>query len=344
MTQSYIPAGLGETAGFSAEATVGTYVAPARWIPHKTATFNLKKVTAQGESLGVGRFKRAAERVLVAHNVTGSVEYNLADAQFGLLLAHCIGSVAAPIEIGGGPTYTQSHIPGFLEGQSLSFQKGVPFTSGTAIQAFSYNGVKVTDWTIACATGQLATLQLSLDGWAEVTGTSYTSATYLSGSSTPNELNWGSGSLLVGGTVTTTDSIVSVSGGAAPTGLISSVSIKGTNVLAVDRFTLGSPTKAEQLTNGFSEITGEIEVEFATLADFYTAFADDANVTLQVAFTAQSGATGLAITIPSVKLEGETPNASGPGIIKVKVPFTALQDTAGDPVIQLAYTSDDTAV
>jgi hypothetical protein len=435
MVQSYIPSGLGETCGFVAETTVGTFVTPTRWVPHKSATFNLKKITATSEALQGSRFKQADRRVLVAKEVTGSLEYELADSQFGVLLAHAIGSSAVPIadalsttvaadsnagEIstvaswsapsagvlavasiadanpnggtftvatsstlatctytgvgtgkltgvayvsgsatgtvatGGAVTFTtgevavQNHIPNFLEAQSLSFQKGVPFTTGQSIQAFSYNGVKIVDWTIACAVGGIATLSLTVDAWAEATATSYTAATYQSGASAPNLLNWGAGSLLTGGTVTTASSVVSVSGGGAPTGLIKSFSVKGTNVLATDRFGLGSQTKAEQLTNGFSEITGEIEIEFATLADAYTAFAADTQVTLQITLLGPvvqgSDQTGLTITIPSVRLEGETPNASGAGIISVKVPFTALVDSAGDPIIQLSYSSFDSTV
>jgi hypothetical protein len=274
----------------------------------------------------------------------------LADKQFGLILAHCIGSVAVPIA--NGSLYTQSHVPGFLEAQSLSLQKGIPFTSGQGIQAFSYNGVKLIDWTIACAVGGIATLSLTVDAWAEATGSpAYTSATYLSGASAPNLLNWGSGSLLTGGTVSVASSIVSVAGGAAPTGLIKSISIKGTNVLATDRFTLGSQVKAEQLTNGFSDISGDVEIEFANLADFYTAFAADTSTAIQIALTSPTvGGTGsltnagLYVTIPAIKFEGDTPAASGPGVISVKVPFSGLVDPAGDPAIQLAYVSNEVAV
>jgi hypothetical protein len=435
MTQSYIPSGLNETVGFANEATVGTFVTPARWIPHKTATFNLKKITAQSEALQGSRFKQGSRRVLVAKEVTGSVDYELADAQFGLLLQHCLGSSAtatgdaiattvasgsntgeistvaawsAPsagvldvaastafpasgsftvatsstvatcnytgkgvgtltgvtyvsgsatgtVSTGGAVTlipslYTQVHIPGFMEAQSLSFQKGIPFTSGLAIQPMSYSGVKIVDWSIACAVGGIATLQLTVDAWAEnSTGTpALTSPTYLSGASVPNLLNWGSGSLLLGGTVVSGPP-VSVTAGAAPVGIVKNFSVKGTNVLATDRFNLGSQVKAEQLTNGFGEITGDIEIEFANLSDFYSAFAADSQVAVQINLTSPvtEGTTytsGLSILIPSVRFEGESPNASGPGVISVKVPFTALVDNAGDPIIQLTYTSTDSAV
>jgi hypothetical protein len=144
---------------------------------------------------------------------------------------------------------------------------------------------------------------------------------------------------------------VSVAGGAAPTGLIKSISIKGTNVLATDRFTLGSQVKAEQLTNGFSDISGDVEIEFANLADFYTAFAADTSTAIQIALTSPTvGGTGsltnagLYVTIPAIKFEGDTPAASGPGVISVKVPFSGLVDPAGDPAIQLAYVSNEVAV
>jgi hypothetical protein len=350
MTQSYIPSGLGETVGLAAEATVGTFVTPARWIPHKSAPFSLKKKVAQSEALQGSRFKEANRRVLVSSAVTGSIEYELADRQFGLILAHCIGSTATAVDDGATPLYVQNHVPGFLEAQSLSVQKGVPFTSGQGIQAFSYNGVKIVDWTIECSEGGIATLALTIDAWAAATSSpSYTAPTYLSGASAPNLLNWGSGSLVLGGTVSTSEGVTTVSGAEAPVGLVKSISVKGTNVLDVDRYTLGSQVKAEQLTNGFSEISGEVEIEFANLADFYTAFVADTATAIQVSLLSPVTATGgyqagLVITIPSIRFEGDTPNASGPGVISVKVPFTGLLDSAGDPIIQLAYTSTDTSV
>lgn len=353
MTQTAIPAGLGETFGLSAETVVGTYVAPARWIPHKSAKFTLKKTIAQSEALQGQRFKQSNRRVLVAGSVDGAIELELQDKQFGLILAHCIGSTVAAVEEQTSGLYVQYHVPGYLEGQGLSFQKGVPTIAG-AIQPFSYNGGKVLDFTISVQRGGLATLELTTDGWQEVTGTGYTAATYLSGASVPNLLNFSSGTLLTGGTVSTTTGITTVSGNAVPTGLVSAFTLKGQNVLAQDRYQLGSEVKSEQLTNGFTDITGTVELEFANLTDFYTAFAADTPLALQLNLTSPTTGTpgggtpfataGLYITVPSIRWEGETPNASGPGVIRVSVPFTGLLDGAGDPAIQLAYVSTDTTV
>jgi Phage tail tube protein len=346
MTQSYIPAGLGETFGLAAETTVGTFATPTRWIPHKTATFNLKKGIAQSEALRGSRFLAAPRRVLVSHTVDGSVELELQDRQFGLLLAHCVGSSATATQEGSSTLYLQTITPGFLEGQSFSFQKTVPFISGTSAQSMSYEGCKITDWTISVQRGGLATLALTIDSWNEDTSQTLTAPTYLSGTNVPNLLNWSEGYLYTGGTVSTTSGVTSISGNTAPTGIVSSISIKGTNVLAGDRYQIGSTTKKEQLTNGFSAITGEVEIEFATLADFYTAFAADTSTALQVHLssptTSMSYTAGLDIILPSIKWEGDSPNASGPAVIKVKVPFTALDDEAGDPVIQFQYISLDT--
>lgn len=350
---TYIPAGLGETFGFVKEATVGTFVTPTKWVPHKKADFHYKKTTAQSEALRGSRFLAASRRVLIAHSVDGSVELELADRQLGQVLNAMLGA-ASPSGTSNGSLYNYVLLPGFLEGVSLSIQKGVPTISG-GIQAFSYNGVKVKDWTITCARGGIASLALTLDAWNEATATAYTAPSYLTGASVPALLNWGSGSLLTGGTVSTTANVTTVASGAAPVGLVSSISIKGTNVLSDDRFTLGSQTKAEQVTNGFTTITGEVEIEFANLPDFYSAFAADTSTALQINLTgATTGGTsptnsGLYIILPNVKFEGDTPDASGPGIIKVKVPFTALDDQTGtgttaDPVIQMTYVSADSTL
>ena len=229
-------------------------------------------------------------------------------------------------------------------------QKTVPTIAGTP-QAFSYNGIKIVDWTIQCARGGIATLALTTDGWNEVTATSLTAPSYLTGASVPNLLNWSSGQLLTGGTASTVGGVTTISGNAVPIGLISSFSVKGTNVLAVDRFTLGSQSKAEQLTNGFSVITGEFELEFANLTDCYNAFAADTGTAAVISMTSPTTVNlstphnaGLTITLPSIKFDGETPNAAGPGCHQGQVPFTALDDMLGDPIVQLSYTSLDTTV
>jgi hypothetical protein len=346
-----IASGLGESFGFAKESTVGTYDASGmRWIMHDKAEFMLKKHTAQSQALNGTAFEMANRRRLTSYTVDGSLEYELQDKQFGLLFQMMLGantSACAPVQIESTTAYTQTFIPALLEGLSLTGQKGVPETSGTVV-AFSETGLKITDWEIAVAVDEIAKMAFTLDGWNEVTNQSFVAPSYLTGASAPNLLAFNDGSLLIGGTVSTSDGITTVSDGAATTGLVKSVSIKGSNKVKQDRYYLGSQIKAEQISNAFRPITGEIEIEWATAADFYTDFVSDEPTTLQFSLVSpveigSSGSYGtVSVILPSIRWEGETPNANGPEVITVKVPFTALLDQEGDPIIQVQYISSDT--
>lgn len=344
-----IPSGLGVSTGWAEEVTVGTYVTAARWLPFEKSTFKWKPNIAQGQPLHGSRFELSKRRHQVSHTVDGSFECTVVDRQMGLFFKHALGCKTPTIaEIATTGVYTQTFTTGNLEGLSLSCQKGVPELPGGTVQAFSYNGLKVLTWELSVATDKIATWSMTLDGWDEVTATAYTAATYLTGSSAPNVLTFDEGALLINGTVATTTGILSVATGAAPVGLVSSVMIKGANKVTQKRFPLGSKTKKEQVADGWGAVTGTVEIEFASLADFVTAFHSDTPLALQFSLTGPKvGTTGtnhskVTVIIPEVYWDGETPNESGPAVIKVKVPFTAL-DNGTDPVCQLQYVTTTTA-
>jgi hypothetical protein len=319
---------------------------------HDKAEFSLKKHTAQSQALNGTPFEESNRRRLISYTADGSLEYELQDRQFGLLFQAMLGSnttAAAATQIGSTTAYLQTHIPAVLEGLTLSFQKGVPFTSGT-VQAFNITGNKITDWELAVGVDEIAKMAFTLDGWNVATTATYTAPSFLTGSSAPNLLAFNDGALKIGGTVSSSAGITSVSGGAATTGLVKSVSIKGSNKVKQDRYYLGSQIKAEQISNAFRPITGEIEIEWAAVADFYTAFVSDAPTALEFTLVSpvEIGSSGyygtVDVIIPNIRWEGEAPNASGPEVISVKVPFTATLDTGADPIIQVQYTSADTSI
>jgi hypothetical protein len=346
-----IPSGLGVTAGWAKEVTVGTFVTPARWLPHLKVTAKYKKKPVQGEVLRGSRALLGSRRAIVSHTVDTSVEFTTVDRQLGIFFQNMLGC-QSPLntEIGSTGVYTQTHTFGTPTGLSLSLQKGIPRIPGGVVVPLSYNGLKVVSWQLEVARDQIGKFTASLDGWNETTATSYTAATYLTGASAPNVLTFAEGSLLIGGTVTTTTGITSVATNAAPVGVVSSVTVKGENKLDVERFPLGSTTKKEQVPNGFGMISGEVEIEFATVADFYTAFHGDTPLALQFKLlgpkigTSGTNHSFITVILPQIRWEGETPNESGANVIKVKVPFTALTDGLGDPLCQVQYQTLTTTV
>jgi hypothetical protein len=343
MTTTGIPTGLGATVGFAAESPVGTFTAPGRWFQFDKEALKLKKKPLQGQGINGGLYERSKRRTYAAREVSGTFAMDLADRGLGLILSHMIGSTPNLAAVSPGGTVLQTHTPGMLVGKSLSAQVGRPSTDGT-VNAFSYNGLKIADWEIACAAEAIAKLTLTLDGWDESTSQTYTAPSTIAA----NQLTFAGGQVMLGGTPTTTGGIVTVGGTPTTLAVVKQASVKCQNVLDTARFFLGSSVKKEQLDNGFRKLTGALEVEFENLTDTYAAFSADTPMALQLNFTGPIVGSGtdhsfLKLTIPQIFLEEGPPEVDGPKTLVQKCTFTGLDD-ATNPVVQFQYQSLDSAI
>lgn len=343
-----IASGLGSTFGMAIEGTVGTFTTPTTWIPHNKADFSLKKKPVISQALRGNRFLLAQRRQVVSYTAAGAIDLDITDRQFGKLFQVGLGSTPVVTQQAATAAWLQSHTPGTIEGQSLSFQKGSPALPGGTIQALSYNGGKILDWGFSVQRDGLVKYTANVDAWNEVTATSYTAPAYLTGATAPNVFTFAQGSLLTGGAITASTAALSTTTGTAPAGVVSGFDIKFTNKYSTSRYPLGSQIKKEQISNAFADITGSIEIEFANLTDYYNAFAADTTVPFVFALTGPVAIAStffpvLQVSVFAAKFEDAPINESGPDIIKVKVPFTAYDDGSGNTV-QLQYQTRDVAV
>jgi len=336
--------GLRASLGVAQETVVGTIAVPARSFEFETESLALKKTIVQGQGLRAGvKFDRASRRAFTTRDVGGGFTMDLPTKGAGILFKNMLGSTATAVLL-GTQAYIQNHQPGTLNGLSMTVQKGVMEESTGTIVPFTYNGVKVVDWTIDAKVGGIVSLQLNLDAWNEVTTTTLAATAYIAQSSV---FNFTQGTLSMGGTPTTTGGVVDVTGG-TPVSSVTAANVKGTNKLSQARYFFGSSgIKAEQIENGYPTLTGQLAAEFVTQAAMYTAFAADAPLTLELEFVgpliAGSYHYGLDIIIPRLYLDGESPKVTGPDVVKQTCGFTALDDQI-NPVIQIGYTTTDTAV
>jgi hypothetical protein len=91
-----------------------------------------------------------------------------------------------------------------------------------------------------------------------------------------------------------------------------------------------------------------MEAEFTSLSALYAAFASDKSLAFQFRATSPNIITGttaysLPVDIPSLFLEGDTPNVSGPDILTMSIPFTGLYDGTNSPITITQVTTDTTA-
>jgi len=341
-----IPSGLGASFGITTEGSVGTFsTSSMRWLRHDKAPFGLKKTTGQSVGLHQGLYLEGRRRNLVQREAQGTVSLDLQAKQLGLVLKHMLGANPSATQISTSGVYTQVAIPADLTGLTSSIQLGVPLTSGT-IQQFNYSGCKIVDWTISVARGQLAKLDLSFDAKDETTSTSYAAPTFVAS----DVYDFSQCSVLFGGTPSTSTGVTSISAGAAATGLISSLTIKGTNPFKVDRYGPGSQTKSEPLANNFRTIEVDFDIEWGALADHYTPFTNDTSFAFEAKFlggiVGSSGSNHefIDVIIPALWIDdGASPPVEGHDVITQHVKCVGL-DNSADNQVQVTLQSTDSAV
>lgn len=345
-----IGSGLSAQIGLAVESTPGTPVAPTRFHRFASETLAAKKKIVQSSTLAAGlMFDRSAARFTTQRDAGGDINLPVPTKGFGLLLQQMLGSFnATATQQAASVAYLQTHVPGGFTGYTFTVQKGVPRTDGT-VEPYTYTGCKVTDWELDMAQSDVLQVKLTLDAWDELTSATTPASPALATPSYLAESNFSfvSGSILSGGTVATASGVTTVTGGTA-VAAIRSANVKGKNASDTSRYFLGSgTTKAEQVQNGVSSISGQLVAEFASRT-LYDQYRSDASTAIQLNFQGGLIATGynyfLNIVMPSVWLEdGASPQVPGPGIIQQTIPFTALSDDS-NPVIQVQYQSTDTAV
>lgn len=334
----------------------------------KSETLELKKTTVQGAGLHAGgRYGRTARRVLTNYSVSGGIVLDLPTRYIGGLLRHMVGSfgytAVGPTELSTTGVYKSVHWPKspYLQGHSLTIQKGVPTTDGT-VEPFTYTGVKLSDWEISVATGALCQLTLTCMGRNELAGAS-TQGDSLN-ESVPSLATFdtvpGAGldlsvfhfreaTIFSGGTPTVTSNVVALTDADA-LGHVRSASVKQSVSLDSSRFYVGGDGFLDEpIENNLAAITGSMVVEWLSSEALYEAFQEDSTTSLQVTLTGPTAGTSgentelLDIIIPNIKLEGESPKVSGPQVVTLSHTFTGLDDESTTP-IQIIYQSEDSTV
>ena len=340
-----IPSGLGTSVGITTESVVGTFTtASMRWLRSDKAPFNLKKTTAQSLGLHQGMYQEGKRRQFVQREAQGNLSLDLADKQLGLVLKHMLGANPTATQQGGTTAYLQTVVPADLTGLTSSIQLGVPFTNGT-IQQMNYSGCKIVDWMITQQRGQLAKLDLTIDGKDETTATSYAAPTFVAA----DVFSFNQFVVKLGGTPSTNTGVTSIAAGAAPTGQITTITIKGTNPMKIDRFAPGSQTKAEQLANHFRLIEISFDIEWGAIGDVYNAFTADTSMAFEATWTGAPNSAGAGfpfmfdVIVPQLWIDDASPLIEGPDVILQHVKAVGLDDGTNNQ-IQIQYQSTDTTV
>lgn len=324
-----IGSGLGSQFGMAAESTYGTPVTVTRFL----------EMQKEGVKNDVGKhFSRGTKDLVVrssrsrtySKGCMGTIEFEVMNKGFGLLLQHCLGS-GSVAQVGATDEYDHTITVDLTNGKfgrMATVQIGRPDVGGT-VRPFTYAGGKVVEFEFSSELDGPLLLSTTWDFQSETTGTALASASY---PSSPQSFIFIDGAMEIDGVA------VAVKSG----------KIGGKWALDTDRRFLGAiTTKKQPIANGELEITGELVLEFESLTE-YAKFVAGTQSALELRWAfGEIGSTGepyhLTMTVPVVEYTGETPNVESSEVLLQTLPFKALYNGTDNPWT-IVYSTSDTAL
>lgn len=338
--------GLDAQVGYKLETTPGTAVTVDKFVEFNSEGFEFDPGFIEPEGLRAGvKFKRGSRLVQSRKSVTGSLELNHSTRDMGGLWKAALGSSVTTPTLVLGSAYKQVHQTGDLLGKSLTIQVGRPQPSDGVVKAHTYSGCKVTGWEFSVSDNEVAKMSLDFDGWDEATATALATAAYDTGA---EEFNFAqASSFSIGGTISGTTELA-YAGGTAVSSIVKSISFKGDNALATERYGLGNAgIKREQLENGIPTITGTLEAEYLQ-SEFYTPFKANTSTSLYLKLEGSviSGTdkNTLEFIVPQIKIKKVTPKVDGPDIVSAQVEFEVYYNDTNNPFQVKLISADSTAI
>lgn len=314
-----IGTGIDAQFGMVAESVYGTAVTVTRFLEFQQESIKVGLGQYMPLLLGRGNTVRGANVRTYSTGGGGDTVHTLQTAGFGLLLKHCLGTVATT---GAAAPYTHTVTPSTtgLKGLSATVQIGRPAIDGT-IEPFTYAGCKVASWKLEGKVDDAVILTVTWDVSTQVTNTALASKSYAA-DAIPL--------IFTDGSATINSAAIS----------IKSFSIEGDNGLAVDRRFIGN-TKKEPLQAGELAITGNLEYEFEGLTRHGDLTAGTLLDSLVLTFANGTDSDGFVATIPQmVYMPGGEPTVGGPDIVAESMPWKAT-DNDTDDIISIAYVTSD---
>lgn len=215
----------------------------------------------------------------------------------------------------------------------MSIQNGVPDRSGT-IRPYSFTGCKVLDAEFTCQVDGLLQCNFNFDANDVSEAQAAASPSYTAGIL---PFHWGQLAVKLG----------TFGAEAAVTG-VTKVACKIERPQDTNNFYAnGGGVKTEPIMNDFVKITGSLDVDFATKADFADRFANDTPTSMVLSWTgpiiASTFAYTFSINVPMTFFDGETPTLQNNGVVGTTYPFVGLYD-ASHSAVTVTYMSTDTTL
>lgn len=250
-----IGSGLASQAGFSAESGYGTRVAAAKFVRHKTARADRAANRQQGEGILAGNFGDLAAHYVETTNAgVGVLTADVQDRGMGVLWNTLMGGTVTPSVVVTGSAYTASFPLADTYGKSFTYNVGLPYRGGT-VPAHELAGCKILAAEFTCAQGGILEVAFDIDAKSWTDGQSLPAASYPTAA---EPFHFKDMAVKTG----TYNSESAVNG-------VRSVTCRIERPHDTEDYTANnSGQKSEPVLNGPTQITGTIEADWLSKADF----------------------------------------------------------------------------
>lgn len=317
--------------GIVDEVTYGTPVTVTRFVEYTSESMQLQMGRVESPALRTGtRVLRSDRFEPYRIGAAGRVQFDVPTKGFGLWLKHMLGTAAIATVVDANQT--QTFTVGSLLGDMFTMQIGKPFNPSGTVQAFTYHGCKVTDWTLSCDLDGFLMADIGIDAEDEDNSTALAVASY------PTDFRCFS---FVGAAMTIGGSSIE----------IKNFSLSGDNALDTDRrYLRASALKKEPVENGMRSYEWSATADFSDLTQ-YNRFASATRAGALAAIVAtfdgpvaHGGTTlpRLEITIPAARFDAVDVSVSGPEALMQDLSGVALFDGTNSPVT-ITYRTTDAA-
>jgi hypothetical protein len=316
--------------GIVDEVTYGTPLTVTRFFEYDSENIAESYGRTEGDPLRTGSFGvlRNDRFTPYFEGAAGPISMAVLTKGFGYLLKHMLGAVATtgPAETS---VYTHTGTVGDLMGDSFTCQVNRPFHPSGTNQPFTYEGGKITEWTLSNSVEGNLMVELGTDFEQVATATALATASYPSGM---ENLAWAGGKINIGG--------VDVD--------VTEISINWNNGLKTDRRFLRQNTDKKEPTSSRREGTFSLKADFESLTQRNRAAANTRAGALAALSAIWKGPTllgatlfpQLAVTAPQIRFDEWKGATEGTDAIEQELTGVIRHDGSAS-AISLAYATAD---
>lgn len=324
-----IGSGLAGQFGWAREGSWGVVQAPDHFIKASKAEIVPVNNVVQGGGFDTQMAEDGAEYALISKAGTGHVESIIragmvtgTQSPFGTMFQDIFGSAPTPAQQSASIAYLSTYTMGDSGARSSTLQAVMPNRAGT-LYPFTLLGAKVLSATLSCQEGDYLRLSVDYDGSQVVESQAAATASYVS--SAP--FHFGDMGFKLG-TFGAEATVQGVKG--------FSLTVTRPNdtddAYYANNAVSNVSVKAEQLVNDRLTVTGTVDIDLSTKADFWDRGRDNTSTSMIIPFIKGTAIVStffptLQLACPMTFFGAVASSLDDNGVVNASVPFTAKFDS-----------------